>query len=185
MRKLLRCAAAAFAAAASLALLPFAAAPAHAGPTVDHAGVTWVIRENGPGPESTVHMSSDAQTQAYVGDTPATASLPVLCINVDESLGVPPGITPDFYAGWARGTVAATPPVPGRSLTSWASADTVCAQNFGQDWRMAEFHDGRYGDNLEYFGGWSFWAYEDSAHPLPRGTRFWVAINDQLANPWN
>ncbi|NEW74331.1 hypothetical protein [Streptomyces rhizosphaericus] len=85
---------------------------------------------------------------AYVGDTPATASLPVLCVKVDGS-PVPPGITPDANAGWARGTVGATLPTPGTRLTSRLTADRLCEDVFF------------------------------------RGTRFWVAINDQLANPWN
>lgn len=42
-------------------------------------------------------------------------------------------------------------------------------------------HDGRYGANLEYSGGWSFWAHGY----VPDGARFWTAIDDQPANPWN
>ncbi|MFE2188820.1 hypothetical protein [Streptomyces sp. NPDC059455] len=170
------------AAAASLGLLPLAAAPAHAGPAANHAGMTWVIRQDGPG--GTVHVGSDAQTHAYVGDTPATASLPVLCVKVDGS-PVPPGIVPDANAGWARGTVGATLPTPGTRLTSRLTADRLCEDVFYSGWRMAEFHDGRYGVDLGSVSGWSFWASENNAYKLPRGTRFWVAINDQLANPWN
>jgi hypothetical protein len=38
---------------------------------------------------------------------------------------------------------------------------------------MAEFHDGG--------GGWSYWGFGN----IQIGRRFWVAINDQNANPWN
>ncbi|MFJ2114804.1 MULTISPECIES: hypothetical protein [unclassified Streptomyces] len=165
-------------AAASLALLPLAAAPAQAAVSAGHAGMTWTVRTTGGG--GTIHVGSDALTNAYAGDTPATALLPLLCLRVTGS-PVPSGITPEFLAGWSRGTVAATPPVQGAALTSRTVADNLCAQYYGAQWRMAEHHDGRYGANLESAGGWSFWAHGY----VPAGTRFWTAINDQQANPWN
>ncbi|HEY0736039.1 MAG TPA: S8 family peptidase [Herpetosiphonaceae bacterium] len=143
-----------------------------------HAGMTWTVLQQRS--DGVVHVGSDSQTNPYSGDTPATASLPVLCLNVTYS-SVPAGITPDFYNGWARGSLAVTPAVSGTQLTSRAAADAICAANFGSSWRMAEFHDGWYGANLEYSGGWSYWGYGT----LAVGSRFWVAINDQPANPWN
>jgi hypothetical protein len=143
-----------------------------------HAGMTWTVLQQLPG--GVVHVGSDAQTNPYAGDTPPNASLPVLCLLVNNS-GVPPGVVPDFYNGWARGTVALTAPVFGSQLNSPAAADALCAGTFGAGWRMAEFHDGRYGANLGLSGGWSYWAFG----ALPLGTRFWTAINDQPANPWN
>lgn len=138
-------------------------------PPATHAGMTWTVLQQIPG---VVHVGTDAQTNPYNGDTPAAAVLPVLCLNVDNS-PVPAGITPDFYNGWARGSLALTPPVPGSQLTSLGAANALCAANFGPGWRMAEFHDGG--------GGWSYWGFGT----LPAGTRFWTAINDQPANPWN
>lgn len=143
-----------------------------------HAGMTWTVLQQSPG--GVVRVGADGQTNPYSGDTPATANLPVLCLNVDNS-GVPAGFVPDFYNGWARGSVALTPPVSGTQLTSPAAADAICSTNFGGGWRMAEFHDGRFGANLSSSGGWSFSAFG----ALPAGTRFWTAINDQPANPWN
>ncbi|MEU8869645.1 hypothetical protein AB0D24_00555 [Streptomyces javensis] len=178
MRKLLRRVAAAFAAAASLVLLSLNAAPAQADSSAIASGMTWTVLAKGT--DGTIRVGADSATDAYNGDTAATATLPLLCLRVNGS-AVPSGITPDFYAGWARGTVAATPPVLGKSLTSRAAADAICARYYGADWREAEFHDGRYGANLEASGGWSFWAYGYA----PEGTRFWTAINDQPANPWN
>ncbi|AQW50201.1 hypothetical protein [Streptomyces violaceusniger] len=177
LRTWLRGGATALAAAVSLVLLPFAASSAQAAPSAIPSGMTWTVLAKGDG---TVRVGADASTDAYNGDTAATATLPLLCLRVNGS-AVPAGITPDFYAGWSRGTVAATPPVLGKTLTSRAVADALCAQYYGSGWRMAEFHDGRYGSDLELSGGWSFWAYGY----VPDGTRFWTAIDDQPANPWN
>jgi subtilisin family serine protease len=138
----------------------------------NHAGMTWALRE---APIS--HAGSDGVTNPYTGDTPASASLPVLCLQVTGA-GVPAGMAPDFYNGWAQGSARLSPAVPGSSLTSRAAADGVCSANFGAGWRMGEFHDGHYGSST---GGWSWWA----AGVIPAGQRFWVAINDQPANPWS
>ncbi|GAA1960548.1 flagellar hook-length control protein [Kitasatospora viridis] len=176
--------AASLALAGALAAVTTPALAAPATPTAlrpaaaTHAGMTWTVaaqQANGP-----VHVSHDATTNAYQGDTPATAVLPLLCLTVTGA-GTPAGVTPDFYDGWAEGVVALSTPVSGTSLTSQATADALCAQQFGPGSREAEFHDGHYGTNLAATGGWSFWAYGN----VPTGTRFWVAINDQAANPWN
>ncbi|MBB5935032.1 flagellar hook-length control protein [Streptomyces zagrosensis] len=140
--------------------------------------MTWTLI--GAGPSGTVQVGGGPLSDAYQGDTSTTKALPVLCLKADGSV-VPDGVTPDFYAGWARGRVAASDPVRGTRLTSLAVANRVCANKFGKDWRMAEFHDGRYGPNLQYSGGWSYWAYGD----VPADTRFWTAIYDQQSNPWN
>lgn len=179
MRKFLRQGIVGLSVAASLALLPTAATPAEAAPSAIPSGMTWTVLAKGTA-NGTVRVGADAATDPYNGDTPATATLPLLCLRVTGS-GVPSGITPDFYAGWARGTVAATPPVQGKALTSLSVANSLCAQYYGTGWRLAEFHDGRYGSNLESSGGWSFWAHGY----LPENTRFWTAIDDQPANPWN
>jgi subtilisin family serine protease len=149
--------------------------------TATHAGLTWTRLERRLFPlPGLVRIGADATSNPYNGDTPATTSLPVLCILVDGS-AVPSGITPTFSAGWSRGRVQMTLPVPGSQLTSQAAADAICTASFGAGWRMAEFHDGRYGPNLQSSGGWSFWAYGN----VPSGARFWTFINDQPANPWN
>jgi hypothetical protein len=143
-----------------------------------HAGLTFTRLERRLFPPL-VRVGADAASNPYNGDTPATTSLPVLCILIDGS-AVPPGITPTF-AGWSRASVQLSPPVPGSQLTSQAAADTICRASLGTGWRMAEFHDGRYGANLQSIGGWSFWAHGN----VPSGARFWTFINDQPANPWN
>ncbi|MBB4893442.1 hypothetical protein FHS39_002473 [Streptomyces olivoverticillatus] len=166
--------------AAVLAASVLLAAPdaAHAAPPATHPGLTWAKLADGP--DGSVQVGSGASSNPYQGDTPASASLPVLCLKADGS-PVPDGITPGFYAGWAQGTVAASRPVRGSRLNSRNAADSVCQAEFGAGWRMAEFHDGHYGPDLNATGGWTFWAYGT----LPANTRMWTAINDQRANPWD
>lgn len=140
-------------------------------------GMTWIVtgQQNGY-----VHVGSDSQTNPYSGDTSIDSYRRVLCAKVDGR-SPPSGIAFNFYAGWLRGAVQATPPVQGFRLSSRAAADQLCSETFGAGWRMAEFHDGRYGPYFSQTGGWSFWG----AGSLPTGTRFWTAIDDQYANPWN
>ncbi|MFG2042886.1 S8 family peptidase [Dactylosporangium sp. NPDC048998] len=137
-------------------------------PPATHAGMTWArLTQRSDG---IVQVGRDATTNAYTGDTPASAALPVLCIYVDGR-PAPAGIPTTGFGRWAGGAVAATPAIPGAQLTSVAAANAICSTQFGSGWRMAEFHDG---------GGWSLWASGN----LP-ASRFWTSINDQPANPWN
>ncbi|MBN8231549.1 hypothetical protein JYK02_28955 [Corallococcus macrosporus] len=143
--------------------------PNGCGGTATAAGMTWRVRQvNGP----YVLVGSDGQTDPYNGDTAPTAALPILCLSRDGR-PVPSGLPIDFYNGWAAGVVQLTQPILGSALTSRATADGFCSSAFGSGYRMAEFHDGG--------GGWNWWAEgaPDAA------TRFWVAINDQPANPWD
>jgi hypothetical protein len=128
--------------------------------------MTWTtIGQN----NDVAHVGGDTQTNAYNGDTSISATLPMLCIKQDGR-AVPAGVTPDFYNGWAKGEIRLTESIQGTNLTSRAAADGVCADRFGAAWRMAEFHDGN--------GGWTWYANGQV-------NRFWTAINDQAANPWN
>lgn len=138
-------------------------------PSTHRHGMTWnVVEQRG----SYVLVGSDAQTNAYLGDTFVDSELPVLCLNKDGR-AAPSGFTFDFYHGWASGDVKLTAPLPGSVLVSVAAADAACARSFGKTYRMAEFHDGG--------GGWNWWAQG----VLGTTSRFWVAITDQPANPWN
>ncbi|MFE2720835.1 hypothetical protein [Kitasatospora sp. NPDC059327] len=173
--------AAAAAAIAAAVLVPLTAVPAHAatGPAT-HYGMTWEVLNYGPDDSVQVGGPGGTSSDAYHGDTPPSASLPVLCLNVDGS-PVPVGINPGFYTGWAQGTVALSRPVKGSRLNSRAAADTICQATFGSGWREAEFHDGHFGPDLSQTGGWTFWAYGN----IPNNTRFWTAIIGQPANPWD
>ena len=131
-------------------------------------GMTWTVLEQDG---SYVHVGSDGVTNPYDGDTTIDQYLPILCVQVD---GQPaPPIAFDFYNGWVGGSLAVTGPVQGAQLTSQARGDELCSQELGAGYRMAEFHDGG--------GGWSYWG----AGTIASGLRFWTAINDQPANPWN
>jgi len=134
-----------------------------------HLGMTWTLLGRDG---SYSHVGGDAQTSPYFGDTNPTASLPMLCLKVDGR-AAPPWITFDFYNGWAAGEIRLTAPVMGSALTSRAVADGLCAATFGTGYRMGEFHDGG--------GGWSWWGQG----VISGASRFWVAIADQPANPWN
>lgn len=135
-----------------------------------HDGLTWVLREQ----IGTIsHVGYDSVSNPYQGDTSCTTTLPILCIYQDGS-PIPPNINPDFYHGWTYGHIALSSPIVGSSLTSLSAANAVCQQAFGIDWRMAEFHDGG--------GGWTYYSYGGN---IPSNIRFWLYINDQLANPWN
>ncbi|MFE7561458.1 hypothetical protein [Kitasatospora sp. NPDC057500] len=170
------------AATAVAALAPLTAAPAAQATTTtvtaNHPGLTWEVLNYGP--SGTVQVGGGATGDAYNGDTPAWNSLPVLCLNQDYR-PAPAGLTLAFHNGWALGAVELSRPVKGTDLTSPEAADTVCRTQFGRYWRQAEFHDGHYGDNYQWTGGWTFWASGN----LPKGVRFWTHINDQNANPWN
>jgi hypothetical protein len=140
-------------------------------PSATHKGMTMTVLSTS-GPAGMVQVGTDHLSNVYSGDTPADVSLPILCLNVTNA-PVPVGLTTDFYHGWARGHVALSPPSAGSQLSSRKAADNLCATAFGPQWRMAEFHDGG--------GGWHFWA----VGAIPAGVRFWTAIEDQPANPWD
>lgn len=140
-----------------------------------HAGMTWtVLSQIG----NVLQVGIDGNSNAYQGDTPASAVLPLMCLYVDGR-PVPAGINPTYYHGWAEGEVKFTAPISGTLLTSQAAADALCAGTFGASWRMGEFHDGKVNGMPD---GWRYYA---NGTTLPASPRFWVAINDQNANPWN
>lgn len=137
-------------------------------------GMTWRLLDTR---EGVVHVGADEGTDPYRGDTSAATDLPILCLEQDGRPS-PEGLALDFYNGWAGGQVKLTPPITGSALTSQRVADQVCAAEFGPQWRMAEFHDGQVDGQP---GGWRFYANGT----LNSDSRFWVAIRDQNANPWN
>lgn len=133
-------------------------------------GMTWSLLKQ---EKNIVRVGSDpAHTNAYLGDTDCETELSILCL-LPKNLPKPEGLASDFYSGWSGAEIAATTPIAGRLLTSRAEADARCAKALGAGWRMAEHHDGR--------GGWGLTGVGE----VSRDARFWVAINDQPANPWN
>ncbi|GAB2748421.1 hypothetical protein [Kitasatospora kifunensis] len=184
---------AAVALATALALVPLAAAPSQAAQArsaepadvATHNGMTWRVLGGGPGGTIHVGAPTTAESNPYSGDTPANTVLPVLCIYSYANLPVPAGITPDFYDGWTAKPIAVTQPLSGTLMTSRAAADGLCSDRFGWGWREAEFHDGHYGPNNSEVGGWTFWGLSPYLALGVTTSRFWVAIDDQSANPWN
>ncbi len=159
-------------------VIAVATPPAHADGL--RTGMTWSVTGQANG---YVHVGADGTSNPYTGDTEVSRFLSALCLRNDGS-APPSGVDFDFYNGWAQGTVRATAPIRGDVLAdSQGAADAVCADTFGYGWRLAEFHDGRYGSDFSQGGGWSFWAAAGGSF-LP-GARFWAAIADQPANPWN
>jgi hypothetical protein len=139
--------------------------------TAASAGGTYVL------------VGYDEVSEGYHGDTPTNALLPVLCLRAaglpDPGGLTPPGSTPggSTRRSWSGAEVALTEPVAGFSLTSRGAADALCAARLGGGWRMAEFHDGGRG------AGYDFWARAGMGDFA--ASRFWVAIDDQRANPWD
>ena len=153
--------------------------------------MTWSLLSSAVPDASNAYalVGTDAVTNPYQGDTWTNNSLPVLCINKNNPLYPGAGVignptqTPGgaWRRTWSGGTVALTAPIKGTQLTSLATADALCASQLGSGYRMAEFHDG----DPTLWSGWDFWAAALNADlSLFQGTRFWVSIDDQSANPW-
>ena len=149
------------------------------------------------------YTSSSGSCNAYAGDTPCEAYLPILCLlpsgfnrpcyDIDCTSHAMPK---EFYCGWSESYMILSPPVLGLSLTSRTVADNICESHFGPGFRMGEHGDGLYvvgmdrtnycynswASSIPSSGGWGFSGYGTRG---PFWTRFWVAINDQPANCWN
>lgn len=132
-------------------------------------GMTWVLKKK-DGDLSCVGRH-DA-TDAYRGDTPCTASLPILAIKRKKLPKPEKLVIESEYYQWSGGVITLTKPVQGSRLTSLEEAIRIIQAQLGPGWEMAEFHDG---------WGWNFWAYGD----IPPDQHFWVFINDKPANPWD
>jgi hypothetical protein len=112
-----------------------------------------------------------SQCDPYRGDMTCKAELPVLCFR-DAGLDQPALLpTPSIRHSWSGGIVATTDPVRGDSFKTIRDANQFCADNFGDGWRVAEFHEG---------WAWYFWAYGNVGRMFNDAyRRFWVDINDQ------
>lgn len=147
----------------------------------------------------------------YVGDTSCKIALPLLCVKLDNSprpnytVTAGSGSMPAaYYQSWLGGHMAVTAPVFGTNLRAATTGDDLCKNEFGEGWRMAEFHDGKwisgmaknvyYGDVTNWkssspwptavqSGGYAFYGYGN----LPRSpsTRFWVKVIGQPSGCWD
>ncbi len=173
-------------------------------PQTVRKAMTWrILDQASRGDRRYLLVGSDALTNPYSGDTFLSDALPILCIAKDN-LPKPdltrPSETPGgaLRGSWSGGRVFFTAPVRGSRLQSRAIADQRCNQEanavkgpWNGRYRMAAFHDG---DKAAGWAGWDFWAdaTDFAAGPSGKakleslmGQRFWVAIDDQPANPWN
>lgn len=159
--------------------------------------MTWRLLDTRMGRDGTPYVlfGSDEQTNPYVGDADIGQTENLLCIykgNLPTPSELPAiTITPGgaTRGSWSGGKAMVVFDVPGTALSSNVEADKLCnseGQKFGiNGFRMAEFHDGYQPGGIT---GWDFWA--DGSNVNLRGEnlsnkRFWVAINDQQANPWS
>lgn len=140
-------------------------------------GMTWKVGAVNP-TDGTITVgcgsSQPGACNPYIGDRPCTDSLPLLCFKpFTPILPVPTSVNDtNYYYRWSGGIVGTTAPVQASSFNGLlANANTRCVQEFGANWRVAEFHDGANGA-----GGWNFQAYGNVGNP---SSRFWVHINDQ------
>lgn len=139
----------------------------------------------------------------YAGDTSCALSLPILCLRPEQiprpnyAVAESSGQFPDpFYDGWAGGLLRLSDPVLGLDLSDLEAANAICATQLGDNFRMAEFHDGLYFPSMDkdlfygktwppedelQRGGWAFNGYGT----LPEESRFWVYIDDQPGNCWD
>ncbi|MGB1253127.1 MAG: fasciclin domain-containing protein [Candidatus Promineifilaceae bacterium] len=137
-------------------------------------GLTWTLLSQSNG---VTNIGSDRKSNPYRGDTGCGTPLPILCINQTYA----PSISARTRDGWAFGEVKITTPIQGLQLSSRQQADSFCQQAYGANWRMAEFHDAELGRGTGHVSGHDLWALG----AVNTGQRFWVAISDQPANPWN
>jgi hypothetical protein len=143
-----------------------------------HKGTSWrALRYK----DNYTRVGKDALTNSTVGDTDAVTALPMLCINpigLDEPDWWNFGLHTFGIGTWTGAELRITAPIQGFNLSSRAVADSLCANLFGGNYRMADIADGvnPSGVNLNAFWGLG---------PVTIGQRFWIAVSNNPANPWN
>jgi hypothetical protein len=139
-------------------------------------GMTWTLFDDSEEIAGYSHVGCHANPESscdqFLGDTMCTEKLPVLCIEKSTSVSI--GSTSKGPAH-SLGNIQVTDAVEGTSLTSSAAADQICKTEFGDAWRMAEWHDSHGFNDKQLWG----------KGEVPSATRFWVHIDDQPANCWN
>lgn len=125
------------------------------------------------------HSNNQNECNPYRGDTSCSVALPLLCFLPEQQPQPANLVIKSQYHQWSGGTVRATPPISPKfaGLTTIDQANAVCANEFGQGWRVAEHHDGYH---------WYFIAKNElgGLYKQP-GQRFWTHINDQSnGNCW-
>lgn len=165
--------------------------------------MTWVLedkKEEGNRLYGLFGVGNDNRGNPYTGDTETSNLLPILCIS-KENLPKPNFITQNITPGgalrasWSGAKALITEPIQGVKINSRAEGDRLCQlsakkqlginSNYS-NYVMAEFHDG----DQSGWAGWSFWVDMTDVYKNTYGfdfitSKYWVAINDQQANPWD
>ncbi len=106
-------------------------------------GMTWSVISQPTSTNSWTAKVGCNGCNTSVGDQLCTSKLPVLCVINYKTIYRPlytfpanssaGAAIPDngFYNGWSGGLLAATPPVPGTTLTSRAAATLICRNRYG------------------------------------------------------
>jgi hypothetical protein len=134
-------------------------------------GTTWTVlgQQDNPRGEDIVVVGADAQTDPYMGDTPLEVDLPILCL---QPLAAPSRfITPDQVHPPINARVAASGTKSGLQARWLSASDSICQEQFGDEWRMARNTDAPDLNVLVAYG------------QITPQTRFWVAIDHKPTNP--
>jgi hypothetical protein len=165
--------------------------------------MTWVLedkKQEGDRFYGLFGVGNNNQGNPYTGDTETSNSLPILCIskeNLPKPSFIVQNITPGgaLRASWSGAKALFTEPIQGVKITSQNEGNRLCQlsakkqlginSNYSS-YVMAEFHDG----DQSGWAGWSFWVdmtdvYKNTYSFDFLTSRYWVAINDQQANPWD
>jgi hypothetical protein len=165
--------------------------------------MTWVLedkKEEGNRFYGLFGVGNDNRGNPYVGDTETSNLLPILCIskeNLPKPSFIVQNITPGgaLRASWSGSKALFTEPIQGIVITSRNEGNRLCQlsakkqlginSNYS-NYVMAEFHDG----DQSGWAGWSFWVdmtdvYKNTYSFDFLTSKYWVAISDQQANPWD
>ncbi|MEN0651736.1 MULTISPECIES: hypothetical protein [Hyphobacterium] len=147
-------------------------------PPVTQSGLSFWYEPQGHDPSSgpvvraTCYPGEDvaAFCNPFVGNTPCGTELPIACFRPTnarspdfEAIGLPRHSVRD----WTGGDFALTTPVPANRFANRGDADAYCRAEFGEEWRVADWHlNGR---------GFDFFA----TGPADYEGRVWIDIRDQ------
>jgi hypothetical protein len=116
---------------------------------------------------------TQAPCNPFQGDQLCTAALPLACYHAGNNLPAgleKAGLGKDLGNG---GEVRMSRPVAGQSLPKLADATALCRGEFGDGWRVLDYHDGVSGMIV-------------TNGSVPPRTRSWVNVRDQpYANCWD
>jgi len=127
----------------------------------------------GGGPaRATCYPSDEAEDYCdpFVGNTSCATELPLICFRPGTN-AIPDiqgdGVWDSYPRYWTGGDFALTDPVTANRFSSRGEADAFCQNEFGDDWRLADFHLAGRGFEIVANG------------PAGYEGRVWIDIRDQ------